>query len=60
MSRYRIRYRCALDAGCPVFSTIKRAYSKSHAERLFFDGCSMDGDEDWLIITIERVKGGER
>jgi hypothetical protein len=51
MNRYRIRYKDP-DPGCPIFSTIIRAYDEAHAEEKFFD----TNDTDWEIVSIERVK----
>ena len=50
MKRYRISYRDAYDAGCPVFSTVVRAYSRHDAERKFLESC--DGDDEWRIVAV--------
>lgn len=49
---YRITYRCALDPGCPLFVTTRRAHDREHAEELFYD----PDDPDWTIVRIERVE----
>ncbi len=52
MKRYRIRYR-DMDECCPMFSLVLKAYDREHAEERFWD--MADGDDGWVILSIERV-----
>lgn len=52
VNRYRIRYRDDSPES-PIFSMVVRAYSKEHAEDLFYDD-DLDGG-GWVVVSIERL-----
>lgn len=50
MSRYRISYRDYLDAGCPMFDAVIRAYSAEDALARFWD--RSDEDREWAVYAV--------